>query len=79
MKIILISAWLHRSLDGHLLRHLVEFLKEIAKRPNTKEVFRKYDFHSGILATMMVSCYRIQHIHFDVKILFNATILDFGL
>lgn len=49
------------SLDEQLLRHLVEFLEEIAERSNTKDIFRKYDFRNGIEAAIMVS-FTVSHV-----------------
>ncbi|XP_055305113.1 uncharacterized protein LOC129569906 [Sitodiplosis mosellana] len=49
------SKELHRipSLDEKLLKHLIEFIREIAQRSNTKEILQEYDFSAGIQAAIM--------------------------
>lgn len=44
-----------RSLDEKSLKHLIEFIREIAQRPNTKQILQEYDFASGIQAAIMAS------------------------
>lgn len=42
-----------RSLDEKSLKHLIEFIREIAERPNTKQFLQEYDFCAGIQAAIM--------------------------
>lgn len=37
------------------LKHLIEFIRDISKRVNTKQVLKDYDFCSSIQAAMMVN------------------------
>lgn len=65
------------SLDDKSLKHLIDFIREIAQQSNTKKILQEYDFCSGIQAAIMVS--QVDSFDLDIYVELNCVWFLFRL